>query len=86
MNEKMRFNVKDHGYCCIFAFLTANAREKEIVLALELSVNTRTIRTWRARLRAGTLTCAKSSGEAIPLCLMKGIQATADTTLPEISA
>lgn len=86
MNEKMRFKVRDHGYCCIYAFLLANASSKEIVVALELGVTPRTIRTWRARLRSGELTCAKASGEAIPLCLMQKIQPCSGTTPEGTSA
>lgn len=86
MNEKMRFNVRNSGYCCIYAFLMANASSKEIVVALELGVSPRTIRTWRARLRSGELTCAKDSGETIPLCLMQKIRQCSDTIPGETSA
>jgi len=61
MNEKMKFNVRDLGYCCIFACLMANQREKEVVLAAELRVNPRTIRDWRKRLRDGRITCEKAT-------------------------
>jgi len=80
MNNRMKFLVRDQGYCCIFAYLLANESEKEIALAAELSVSPRTIRTWRAKVRSGTLTCTKSSGFFTPVpCLMKGTQAPADT-------
>lgn len=86
MNEKMRFNVRNSGYCCVYAFLMANASSKEVVAALELGVSPRTIRTWRARLRSGELTCVKACGDAIPLCLMQKIQPVVDTTPAGTSA
>jgi hypothetical protein len=77
MNEHLRYAVKKEGYCCIYAYLRANALEKEIVLAAICHVTPRTIRTWRRKLREGTLSCSSASD-----CLIQRIGPLPDPLPP----
>lgn len=61
MNERLRYLVRQQGYCCIYAYIFATISTKEVVVAAELSVTPRTIRSWRRRFREGTLKCASAS-------------------------
>jgi transposase-like protein len=61
MNERLRFLVRQHGYCCVYAYIYATISSKEVVVAAELGITPRTIRNWRAKFRRGTLRCASAA-------------------------
>lgn len=72
MNERLRYLVRQQGYCCIYAYIYTTISSKEVVVAAELSITPRTIRSWRRKFREGTLKCASASP-----CFLKKSPSTA---------
>jgi hypothetical protein len=67
MNSKAKQAAKRLGYCCLFAYIKTNAKEKVAVLSLELSITERMVKVWKSRLRNGELSCTCSNGCFIQL-------------------
>lgn len=61
-----RLITQELGYCCPWAFFYAFRRTA--MIALRLGVETRSIRKWKARVKAGEVTC-----EGCPGCMRQAV-------------
>lgn len=69
--DKFRQFLKDEGFCCPWAILTARKRWYTSNIASDAAMNPRAIRFWKAKLRKGLLQCEQCPEKCLKKAILK---------------